>query len=891
MTVTYDANNKKWTITERAKQGLKQVNYPSTSYYLNVYMTRNVVTGANISTEKDPKATKSGPVTGPLEANLWDRVGGDVQNVAFRGANYNGYIYQAMQKYIRESANVKSKYEEAQNNDSINKNVIIPYNNEVDTYNSKLPTVKAVIGSTAGGDYVQQRDSLKKLGIAGLEDNFKTFYRAEKLQSWDTKLGAKPPYGEFDPKFYKEQNPNVAETWKKAVAEDDIDITERYGEEGFYLQHYTNQGKAAGLRGNPVEDKQAVNQYLEKKPTDKDLQDVRTLQLGVGDVGNQTDRLLKIPRIAEEWEKAKNGDTYWKELAKEKYLDLNKKDEFAALFRLSERPEDKQVSFDYNVNQGYGITELEDAINKAAGEKATVDVKRFGALTQSVLKDTIEEIKKAKAKEQTLGMLNNLGTFGEIMGVNQTITDSLLGESGIGGYLSFVGGDKYSESLEKGLKNITGVGNNVTYNWQKWFDDTLTKKYQEDLELGYTTDEAKETIKIQKEFATNFIEKYLKPRFDESRSMDEFVEYLDVRQSEKNPFQTEDLVTALNNVANVRSQYFLDQLKQASDRTFDPSFYFNPTGDDARKEDYAKQSQTVNADWEAAKQGDPYWAQQAYRFGVDINDKNAFAKLHYQVKGRFSDYDGAEDILNASKVSNYIYNTVLPSLEQEALKQGSVFGQFLKPKEFADELLKGVDFTNKEEWNKVLKATGLDDFKGTIDELKDTIMETLQTGSARQIRENIKYLNEKRKKPTQELLGSTYIERPEDFKNTQEKGTTELYKIFQQAGYQGSEDEFYEKYFPDVNREEQIALTKAGTTGKFELQSFDFSDPFAAMGTMEGFFGSEDSGTAPKSTTSTTSKTSSDTDFFKLGFEDDEDYKSARAESILGEFTSAFKGF
>jgi hypothetical protein len=31
-----------------------------------------------------------------------------------------------------------------------------------------------------------------------------------------------------------------------AVANDDIDITQRYGENGFYLQHYTTQGKPAG---------------------------------------------------------------------------------------------------------------------------------------------------------------------------------------------------------------------------------------------------------------------------------------------------------------------------------------------------------------------------------------------------------------------------------------------------------------------------------------------------------------------------------------------------------------------------------------------------------------------------------------------------------------------
>jgi len=57
-------------------------------------------------------------------------------------------------------------------------------------------------------------------------------------------------------------------------------------------------------------------------------------------------------------------------MAKDYYLDVEKEDDFATLFRLSERPEDKQIAFNYNINEGYGITELEDAIIETAGEKS-----------------------------------------------------------------------------------------------------------------------------------------------------------------------------------------------------------------------------------------------------------------------------------------------------------------------------------------------------------------------------------------------------------------------------------------------------------------------------------------------------------------------------------------
>ena len=768
----------------------------------------------------------------------------------------------------------------------------IEYNARASKNNNAYNNVVSLAGATRGGDYVQMRDQIRKLDIEEdtkktLEEYYKTFYRTEKLQSWDLALGSKPQYGNFDPKYYKEQNPEVAEAWKNAVANDDIDITERYGENGYYLQHYTAQGKPAGKRGNPAEETAAAKLYKESAPTDRDLQDVRNLQLGI-DSTTQTDRLINVPEIAAEWEKAKNGDPYWSKLAKEKFLNPDKKDEFAALFRLSDRPEDKQVSLKYNINAGYGVTELEDALNQAVGERATVDVKRFGALAQNVLKDTIAEMKKAKQKEQMLGLLNNFDGFAEISNINKELTSSILGDTGVGGMLSFTSGGKAGESLEKNLQNITGVNNNVTYNWQQWFDTKIKDKYNDAIELGYSDGEAKEMVKVDGEFARNFIDKYLTPRFNTSRSMDEFVEYLDVRQKEQNPFQTQDMVNAATLVAELRAKSYLDQLKNTGDRYFDSEFYFNPTGDKARENQYLDQAKTVSDDWEAAKRGDTYWAQQAYRFGVDVNNKEEFARMHFQVKGQGRGYDGAEDILNAGKVQDEIYGKILPALKEEALKQETIFGQFIKPEEFADELLKGLDPNDKQSWNEVLKRYGITDFKGTVDELKDYVAETLRTGSAQKIKEEIKYLNEKRQKPTQEKLGLTYIERPEDYKDTNAKPETELYKVFQSAGFKGTEDDFYNNLFPDLDRSEQALLTKSGSNEALKLNKVNLSDPFASLGTIESFFDTEED----KTTTSKKESTSGSDSYFKLDTEneEDQDYKSKTGQQILGEFTSMFKG-
>ncbi|AHV82241.1 hypothetical protein [Synechococcus phage S-EIVl] len=798
----------------------------------------------------------------------------------------SGSLEETKKKIIEQDTAVNNSYRDLNTSNATT-------NNSNQVKNTAYDKTVALASNTKGGDYVSQRDTIRN--IQGLDDQtkktlenyYKAFYSTEKLQQWDSALGAKPPYGEFDSSYYKTQSPAAAQQWDSAVANDDIDITQRYGEGGFYLQHYTTQGKPAGIRGNKAETTAAANQYVERAPTDADLQAARTIQLGV-DTDTQTDRLLNIPTVASEWEKAKGGDSYWKEQAKEKFLDVNKADEFAALFRLSDRPEDQIVRLNYNANAGYGITELEDALGEAVGEKALVDVKRFGALTQDVLKQTIDEMKKAKAREQNISMFKGFGAFSEISDINKELSNSILGDSGIGGVLSFMGGDKAQESLEKSLTKVTGVNtNNTIYNWQKWFDETLKTKYDENLELGYTTDEAKEQVKIEAGFAKDFVDKYLTPRFNESRSMDEFVEYLDVRQSEQNPFQTQDILNAAKLVADVRAQKYLDDVKATPGRYFDSNFYFSPTGDKAREGAYADQASTVTADWEAAKNGDEYWKSQAYRFGVNIEDKDAFARMHFQVKGQGRGYDPADDILNASKVSDYIYTQILPALKEEALKSGTVFGQFITPDEFADEMLRGLDPNDKSTWDEVLKRYGLETFKGNIEELKDYVKETLRTGSAQEIRENIKYLNEKRQKPTQETLGVTYIERAEDYKDEGIKGETELYKTFQSAGFKGTEDEFYNDFFPDMDRSEQVLLTKSGKDESLKTTGLDFTDPFASLGTIESFFDADE---PEKTTDKPEPKTNS---YFRIAMGEDEDEPTTKSKSgsaILGEFTSMFKG-
>ena len=797
----------------------------------------------------------------------------------------------------------------------------IELNNKTEEVYAKIvgtPDKPGLALKANGENYVALRDVIRNDPSIDkdLETQFRSFYVNEKIEKWDpTKnVTRKPPYGDFDYAYYAKENPEIKNKWDNYENIDDVDVVERYGEAGFYANHYSTQGKAAGLRGNALEAAKEVEKYREYEPkkTNVELEDIRDKQLGL-DTTTQSSRLMKEgSAIKVEWDKAIKGDPYWKKQAKEKYLDIDKQDEFLTLFRLSERPEDKEILKNAIGTEG-GITELEDAFNQAVGAEALVETKKFGALAQDVLKETIAEMKKAKGQEQMLGLYKGLGGFSEIMDINKQLSNSILGDSGVGGILSQMRSTtETEEDLEKKLENITGVRNNVVYNWQKWFDTTLKERYQKDIELGYKTEDSEEQLKIDGAFAKEFVDGYLTPRFNTSRSMDEFREYIDVRQEEQNPFQTQDIMNAVKQLADIRVGKYLADVQNLPEREFDSDFYFDPKGDASRESAYAEQAATVAADWNTAKTNpsalvDPKrealgtWEGQAYRFGLDLNDKKDFAKLHFQLIGNLPKdpndpikeprFDGAEDVINASKVRDEIYKNILPALSKKAKDLGSVFGIFTTPEEFADDVLEGVDPTNKEAWDKVLKANGLEDFKGTIDELKEEIKEALRTGSAQTIRENIKYLNEKRERPTQEKLGITYIERPEDYKTDDPKSNTALYTTFQKAGYKGTEDEFYEKFFPDTDRSEQEYLTKALTGADFKMNKLTLSDdPFENFNTIQGMFPEEEEEDNKKDD----DKIKPPSQFFRLGLEDDEededyDYKSKSGSGFLSEFTKNFK--
>ena len=506
-----------------------------------------------------------------------------------------------------------------------------------------------------------------------------------------------------------------------------------------------------------------------------------------------------------------------------------------------------------------------------------------------------------------------------------------------------------TKDLETQLGNITGIQSHVTYNWQKWFDETLTKKYgidytefaateetldivnaalknalktepskifnetdkkftkefiaqtgfksneelvqflgkqgetgttlltvlqaetltkenlenleeqktkldatiteleskkNRDLKLTFKDGEKiPEEVAVEASFARQFIDEYLKPRFDYSKSMDEFRDYMNVDKEYKNPFQTTDRLTQIKDYAYTQAKQIATNLKDETynelyiDSTFDENFYMNPVDEYANENKqniYKEQTETINATWESVKNnpdqlidptnpGSGTWAEYAYYYGSDLTKQRDFAALHYDLIGKRKNFDAAKD--PASKLQEKLDQPIY----EKAQSIGTVFGEFITADGFADQLLKNLNpLDNNEGWKKVLAKFNLDSDTST-DEVRDAIKAGITTGSAQVIRDNIKELQELGKTPTQKNLGASYIERPEVDTTSTEK--SELYNKFKAAGYKGTEQEFYSDYMPDTSPED-IRFLSSVTKSKIPEIDTSFlksSDPFSML--------------------------------------------------------------
>lgn len=663
------------------------------------------------------------------------------------------------------------------------------------------------------GNYKYQ-DYIDDQTISEIENFYES---ASGIKPWDsTKQGT--DVNNIDFNFYKGLVPDKVNAYNEAKQSvsfagrklQDLDVVKQYPDLNSYLHaDYTFVGAPGGLPGKPRQ----FDEYTEKlrAPTDRERQILRETLLG----------------------------------------------------RTAEKPE----SLAESVAQNFVDTQ---------GEKT------FGALSADVLKQTLEEYGRALKQEQMTGMLQNLG-LPSINNFKQDIKNSILGDVAVGGFLG-VGsksdtGKGLSAALDKGL----GIGSSVSYNWQKWFDETLAKRYENMQEIRDPQD-AEKTYKLEKTFATNFIKDYLKPRFDTSKSINEFISYMDVKADEQNVLQTQLASSSLKELANRQAQTFVNSLGSVNTvRQFDPKFYWNPeliSGTDSNQKEslYTQQKQDIERAWNT-RDGDQKiksgktWKQLAYEYGADVNNKDDFARLHYQILGRDKGYDPVADTYNRQDLAAFIQGDLAKALQAEkSTYSNPVFRDFVSSQAKAAEFVDKLDVANLPgDLKEKLKSLGYNEKTDPADQIKEALTQILSTDPALEIRQKIKELNEQRIKPTQEYLGYGYIQRATDEETKTQAGGSALYSIFKKAGYGGSENEFYTEFFPDATEEDKslTASTVGKSTSKEGLQSLmgfslpNFSDPFAAIGSLSSMM--EDSST--KKAETFTPKRST---YFKY-FEDEED--------------------
>lgn len=556
----------------------------------------------------------------------------------------------------------------------------------------------------------------------------------------------------------------------------------------------------------------------------------------------------------------------------------------------------------------------ESIVNLASQKYSNLAGERtFGALRTDALKQTLKEYQNALKKEQSYTLLQGMG-LPSSASFKEDIKNSILGDIGAGGFLAFGKGEEVEKGLSKGLEKALGIQSSVQYNWQKWFDETLSKRYEELKEVTDPTD-AKNIYSVEKEFAKNFITDYLAPRFDASKSIAEFISYMDVAAEDENILQTQTVSSALKDYAAKKAEAYLNDLKtKGVTKEFDPVFYRSPDlisgTDKADKADlYAQQKNAIQKAWENRKSDEAVkdgmtWASLAYQYGVDLDNENDFARLHYEVLGKDKGYDPVADTYTSRDLSNYIQTDLAEALQaQKALySPDAVFVDFVSSEQKANEFVEKLNIQAlPSDLKNRLRGLGYNEKTDPEETVKEALLGLLRTDPAIEIRERIKQLNEEEIKPTQEKLGFGYIQRDTDEEVKAPEGGTALFNLFKKSGYAGTEKEFYTDFFPDATDEDKNLYAAKSTTKKpgsaAEMLGFNLpnmSDPFSAMASIDSLF--QDS--SPQKTTLPTKSSyfnifTNEEDegapsYFKMGTSKTTVSKSPSAQDFLGSFGSFF---
>lgn len=362
--------------------------------------------------------------------------------------------------------------------------------------------------------------------------------------------------------------------------------------------------------------------------------------------------------------------------------------------------------------------------------------------------------------------------------------------------------------------NLGRLQSNVNYNWQNWFENELRERYNPNNpknQIKRVLGETPEDL----ELAGAFVQDYLQRRFDGSKSLSEFMGYLN--PTEINPVLetdnqtawrkfTRDGITKLagsfddptsvlgNFWTNLQSAWakgrdFNGELysKQAlSGDTTDPFTVSDLHSNLQKINQVAMQKESTNLSAGDIKDLDlknvdtkdstaldqqvqlyQQWFQIMYNNGVDIQDPDQFARLHYSTYLKSPDnpvlrldpgrtlQSNSTNLIDTDEVKLVLQQVQQLALQADEYADQIQFSTFKTPEEYVMEMVKGSGITDP-------TKDGDIDLTDTLSQFVDEFSGVISSYAGEVIRQRIREAINQSKQPSQQELGVEFIQRTRD---------------------------------------------------------------------------------------------------------------------------------
>jgi hypothetical protein len=435
---------------------------------------------------------------------------------------------------------------------------------------------------------------------------------------------------------------------------------------------------------------------------------------------------------------------------------------------------------------------LNESINRL-----NLENKEQEAKINALRNDAFREAQAALARQKRLETINGDSTFGAMNDMFQSMSKEL--------------------GLKEGFFNSPGFQSNISFNWQKWFETELKNRYDPSNprnEIGRIIGRTEEDARLAAAFAQDFLQR----RFDGSKSLAEFTEYVNsgdinpvLEKTSQSAFQSltksgyKELMGKIDDPQSTLGNFWTNlQAMWAKGRSFDSGYYLGQSLGEVNGQDMtinnlhkniaaihniavSKGTTNLNpldiknlnlsnvnkeSNSELQQQINLYqsWFNKSYASGVDLLNEKEFAKLHFDTYAKNS----ADPSLFLKAGVNLSINDAGLFTDVEARKIAEQI-QFLTKE--ADKYLSQIQFgtfkTPEEHMMEMMQKTGVINTKdggmfadaGLSDVVKQYIEQfsgAIASFAGESIRKQIRTAIDSGRTPDQKALGIEYIQRTKD---------------------------------------------------------------------------------------------------------------------------------